>query len=354
VDHNRLLPTFLPPSHDDDETASVEPVVSAIIDHHADEDLYLSANPRIVTTGAGSCASLVSLYFQTHYPTTPTSSSLHVPLPKELATLLLSAIMIDTGGLKAGGKATDKDLAAVEFLYPLSSLADSTINASSSSSINLQGGGGGGGRVVPSPLTNLSQELLSTKRNVSHLSSSDLLSRDYKQYLHPTTLLLPQRVDLRVGLATVPIGLEEWLTRSTPSTPWSSFLSSLEEFTTQHNLQILGILTSFRSLSFSGKAKHKREILMYFPSSTWTEEMGGLGGREKVWKEVVGGLEGSGELDLKKWKEGEGLVDGWGGEGGGRAEGKVWRQGNVEATRKVTAPIMKEILEGGGVGDADQ
>lgn len=82
--------------------------------------------------------------------------------------------------------------------------------------------------------------------------------------------------------------------------------------------------------------------------------MGGLGGREKVWKEVVGGLEGSGELDLKKWKDGEGLVDGWGGEGGGRAEGKVWRQGNVEATRKVTAPIMKEILEGGGVGDADQ
>ncbi|KAL7417954.1 hypothetical protein BDY24DRAFT_373509 [Mrakia frigida] len=341
VDHNRLLPTFIPPPSSD---LDLEPVVvKAVIDHHQDEDLYPEANPRIVSTGAGSCASLVTLYFQTHFPTNASTSSLHVPLPKELATLLLSAIMIDTGGLKAGGKATEKDIAAVEFLYPLSSLVDPTTTPVqlNSSSVSIESSG------IPSSLTTLTTDLLSTKRNVSHLSSLDLLSRDYKQYLHPLSAhLLPsesQPITLRVGLATVPIGLVEWLTRPSPSTPWPSFLASLDEFTAQHDLQILGVLTSFKSLT--GKTgKHKREILIYFPSGTWP-------GRETVWEEVVQGLERSESLNLKKWKDGEGLEEGWGG-----GWGRVWRQGNAEATRKVTAPIMKELLEGGeeAVGEAAQ
>lgn len=65
------------------------------------------------------------------------------------------------------------------------------------------------------------------------------------------------------------------------------------------------------------------------------------------------GLERSESLNLKRWKDGEGLglEEGWVG-----GWGKVWRQGNAEATRKVTAPIMKELLEGKGeeVGDAAQ
>jgi hypothetical protein len=46
-----------------------------------------------------------------------------VSIPPELSTLLLSAILIDTKGLKAGGKAVDVDREAAAYLIPLSHLA---------------------------------------------------------------------------------------------------------------------------------------------------------------------------------------------------------------------------------------
>jgi hypothetical protein len=36
-------------------------------------------------------------------------------------------------------------------------------------------------------------------------------------------------------------------------------------------------------------------------------------------------------------------VNAWGKAG---AKGKAWKQGNVEATRKTIAPVMKAIIEG--------
>lgn len=339
VDHNRLLPAFAGADAHADATEHAN--VTAVIDHHQDENLYPSADPRIVTTDAGSCASLVALYFKDHLPSNLPAT--HTPLPKELATLLITAILIDTGSLKPNGKATSRDHAAVQFLYPLSSLFDPTLSAANAT-ISTE-------TAVPESLTTLGAQLLETKKNVSHLTSAELLGRDYKQYLHPT-YLLPSRPDLVVGLATVPIGLEEWLTRKHPNTPWASLVESLEAFSVEHGLHALGVLTSFRSLT--GKVgKHKREILLYFPQSTWAGVEGGEDGRETVWKAMVDGLEANETLDLKKWKDGEGLVDesvGWGGK---ERWGKVWRQGNADATRKVTAPVVKDILEGAGT-DAGQ
>jgi hypothetical protein len=47
------------------------------------------------------------------------------PLPPELATLLLAAILIDISGLKPGGKTTPTDVRAVVFLGPRSTYASS-------------------------------------------------------------------------------------------------------------------------------------------------------------------------------------------------------------------------------------
>lgn len=78
VDHNRLGEAYT--------LNNPSAKVIAVIDHHEDEGLYKDAQPRIIGP-AGSCASHVA----TLLPPTP--------LP-EVATVLLTAILIDTDGLK--------------------------------------------------------------------------------------------------------------------------------------------------------------------------------------------------------------------------------------------------------------
>jgi exopolyphosphatase len=96
VDHNVLRTTYTSPSTN----------VVAVIDHHEDEGQYKdTANSRIVEP-AGSCSSLVVRSYQ---------SFSNLFIPPELSTLSLSAILIDTHGLKMGGKALDVDREAAAF-----------------------------------------------------------------------------------------------------------------------------------------------------------------------------------------------------------------------------------------------
>ncbi|KAG1908883.1 uncharacterized protein F5891DRAFT_31463 [Suillus fuscotomentosus] len=81
----------------DTRHASPTARVVAVIDHHEDEGQYKdtsTTNPRIVEP-AGSCSSLVTRLYQ---------SSSNLSIPPEMSTLLLSAILIDTRGLKDGAK----------------------------------------------------------------------------------------------------------------------------------------------------------------------------------------------------------------------------------------------------------
>lgn len=288
VDHNRLLPVW----HKED---GAEPKVVAVIDHHADEKLYLDASPRIIKAGvvsfpsktgklchprwkqhetvgmrrschpcarcctaiaqdsiadppslrfsqdthqgAGSCASLVALHFQEHLPS---ASSTHPsPIPADLANLLICSILVDTSGLKAGGKGTPLDRAAAAFLYPFSSFADSSLAAEG----NFIAG------EVPTSLKTLSTHLSETKRNVSNLTTKQLLERDYKQYDFASPLVAGEDKDgqVRLGLASVPIGLEEWWSRKEPSSPWKSFVDDLERYCVEKKLDVLGVGTSFKS-----------------------------------------------------------------------------------------------------------
>ena len=90
VDHNSLA------SHQSD----CAEYVTAIIDHHKDEELFLDAQPRTIAP-VGSCATLVSELGEADLDT---------------ARLLLCAILIDCGNMVPGGKGTPRDAAAVERL----------------------------------------------------------------------------------------------------------------------------------------------------------------------------------------------------------------------------------------------
>ncbi|TFY53466.1 hypothetical protein EVG20_g10102 [Dentipellis fragilis] len=282
VDHNALAPRYA--------AACPDARVVAVIDHHEDEGLYTdTADPRVITVPTGSCASLIARLLSDACPDGTTT-------PPELATLLLAAILIDTGGLKPGGKATPVDRDAAAYLAPLSSVWAPPSPTRSAF------------RTQPAPppplqdtpaLQRLTAELLAKKFSLAHLGTRDLLRRDYKE----TPRLWA--------------GAEAWMD--------------------ERGLDVLGVLTSFRderTLGKSGKGKQKRQQL-------WVVRAADAELALRLWK----GLEDSKELKLKK-KDLKQYVGMAGAEAGASKRARAYKQGNADATRKATAPIARAIVEG--------
>lgn len=304
VDHNRIGAHFT--------NENPDAKVVAVIDHHEDEGLYKdTADPRVIAVPTGSASSLVARHLQ---------EKCGNQVPPELATLLLSAILIDTHGLKVGGKAEDADRQAGIFLAPRSLLpieeADGLVETELHSHTAIQ---------------EMTKTLDEKKSSVSHLNTADLLRRDYKEYT--MTPHWQRDTTIQIGLASVPIGLKPWTKRD------QAFFASAEQFMTERKLTVLGILTSFRDekdLNKHGKPKHRREQLFVVRQ----------GEVKDLAKKLFKGLEASKELKLKKKefksklgiKKTKRFSEGF--------EGRMWKQKNVDATRKITAPVVKSVIEG--------
>lgn len=313
VDHNRLLPQY----------RSEDAKVVAVIDHHADEGYHSQpdTSPRIVGP-SGSCASHVALLC-------PADAE----IPAGLATLLLSAILIDTGGLKAkvGGKTLPVDLQAAAFLLPISTIYDSTASISGPPITSADDFTG------MDSIANLTADLSTKKNDLSRLDSRDLLRRDYKQYRIDLSWAGPGAFT-NVGLSTVPVGLKTWVPKDS-----AAFWAATREWMQERELDILGVLTSFRGASSDPlkKPKHKREQLWIIRDTAGTLVDGGRIA-EKLWK----GLEASQELQLEAkdfasfgTSEEEAQAD------GSEVRVRVYKQSNADATRKATAPLMTSVLE---------
>lgn len=317
VDHNALLPQW---EHEGAE-------VVGIIDHHEDEGKHTTASPRNVTTPIGSCASLVAETFKDSFA--PDDKGFTPP--QELATLLLSAIYIDTGGLKPApkGKAEPIDLAATTFLEQYSghsSLSD--------------------GPEGPPYRKATADDLSEKKHSVAHLSSRDLLRRDYKEYAFTTS----DGVPLTVGLSTVPLGTKVWLKKEEESTP--GYRETLEAWAKERKLDVVGVLNSFHS---ANKGHKRRELLILVGGAViQSASAASTNVKENVATlaaALVKGLEGHETLEL----EGEKLKGDFGDIKGPpgkhvHAEEVVgvvhfWRQNNTDATRKIIAPAFKSIIE---------
>ncbi|OBZ76768.1 Exopolyphosphatase [Grifola frondosa] len=282
VDHNRLQPRF----QRDNPGARVV----AVIDHHQDEGLYRdSAEPRIIVVPTGSCSSLVARLLEENQ----------------------------------GGKAEEPDRRAAAFLIPLSSL-------SSSADLSSTSPGSVAGEAYDIPgIRDLDTVLQDKKVSVAHLGTLDLLRRDYKEYTM-TPSGSSAAPEILVGLSSVPIGFHDWIPRH------ADFWSATERWMAERGLTVLGVLTSFRDTrkpGKNGKGKHRREQLYV------------VRGDEALAERLFGELEENDELKLKrrKFKDYD-VADGTG--FGGECKSRVWKQKNVDATRKVTAPIVKSIIEG--------
>ncbi|KAI0772802.1 DHH phosphoesterase [Trametes elegans] len=299
VDHNRLLSRF--------SRADPDAQVVAVVNHHADEGLYKgTADPRIVVVPTGSCASIVALLYESH-PEHMTA---------ERAALLLCSILIDTSGLKAGGKAGEADRRAASFFVPYASALDNHTEVSQLVSQAPQD--------IP-VLQEFHTTLQGKKASVAHLNTLDLLKRDYKEYnLTPAT---SPSLEILVGLSTVPIGFRSWLPRH------PDFWSHTEKLMAERGLTVFGILALFRKSAKNGRGKHRREQ-MYIVRND-----------EELAEKLFDALDECGELKLKRKTFPDfGVHKGFGPE----ICSRIWKQQNVEATRKATAPIVKDIIEGRG------
>ncbi|ORX37670.1 hypothetical protein BD324DRAFT_641818 [Kockovaella imperatae] len=316
VDHNRLLPAF---SHPD----LTDPVV-AIIDHHEDEHQHSSALIREIVVPTGSCASLVTRHFEPWWtkssssPAGPAGS----PIPPELPTFLLSAILIDTAGLKAGGKATQNDTDAAAFLYPLSTLASSSSSSETAAETLNEA----------SPIAALTTQLQDAKFNVSDMSTNDLLLRDYKQYTLPSAS--SDFPILQVGVSTVPLGLKPWLERDGG---WNRLLQGVDEEMIQKNLDIEGVLTSYNNKN----GKHRRELLLVVRTGGAVKDANTA---KRMVQDLTLGLEGSVEIELKSWDKTSALFSKDGELDTSFRVARVWKQGNAKATRKQVAPLLRDLI----------
>ncbi|WWC92878.1 uncharacterized protein L201_007840 [Kwoniella dendrophila CBS 6074] len=337
VDHNKLLPQF----------GVNDNSVESIIDHHEDENQHLekSVNPRLIINPIGSCSSLVTKYFKPFWEEFSTSKEANIP--KEISTLLLSSILIDTSGLKPDRKATKIDYESASFLYPKSSLynndnstslvngnAENNANENENSIIEFSQDGSN----IPKDLIDLNNYLQNTKNDVSNLNTSELLLRDYKEYILSTSSL--KFPSLKIGLSTVPLSLKKWLS-SQSQNDFKIFKDQIDIYMNEKNLDLQGILTSFNN----SQNKHKREFILIVRKS----KQGAIQSQieaQRILLELKNGLEDNTKyneiLNLQKWdKDNKGSVSSW---EVFDKEMQVWKQGNAKSTRKQVAPILRDLI----------
>lgn len=332
VDHNRLDVRFAYISqpaasgsvgHGNSPPTPGSPIgaeskVVAIVDHHADEGAHRDAKLRIVEP-SGSCASLVTRLF-TAIP--------NYTIPPELALLLLSAITIDTNALKEGGKALQVDREAADWLLPQANLDASFSISTKDKDASYR------------TLRELNDVLQSKKNDVAHLDTRDLLRRDYKEYMFAPAWA-PENT-LRAGLATVPRGLKGWLADLRPSSAGSGakgkdksspdFWDACVAYMDERGLDALGVLTTWRDDGRIGhRARSRREQAWLVRAVSDDAEL-----PRRLWS----GLEESKVLKAKR-KDGKRYA--WAKEGW---VARVYEQGDASATRKATAPLLRDIVEG--------
>lgn len=363
-----LCPEDLPPDHKGTDYALVDHNnshnssnirVVAVIDHHEDEGKYHdTASPRIIEP-AGSCASLVTRLFM--------SGSGHTSIPPDLAGLLLSAIATDTRGLREGGKALEVDRAAAAWLLGyVDPMKQTSLTGESCVTQTPKETDPSMSRetVDHTWLRALSDTLSSKKSAVSHLSTRDLLRRDYKQYTLELSPSLKQESGgvIQVGLATVPLPLSAFFKSGS-----AVVINATTSWTEERGLTILGVLTTYRSK----KDKGRREQLWIVKKSKDAPQ------QQTLTRALFDGVDGEASLELKPRRfsrygfgkkgdatgnEEDGDDDTSSHEGsatdkqpatavndspfGDAFIARVYQQKNTHATRKQVAPLLKRILGG--------
>ncbi|KAF5348880.1 hypothetical protein D9756_009795 [Leucocoprinus leucothites] len=341
VDHNKIKDRYI---HNNPDARVV-----AIVDHREDEGLYKeTALPRIVLP-CGSCCSHITASI---LPSQDKPSGINVTIPRELATLLLCGIMIDTDGLRPGGKALQIDRDAAATLIPISTYAQ-TITPSLFSTLNSGTKPNGNAVYDEKSMKDLASTLSDKKTDLSHLGTRDLLRRDYKEYDYRVEWL-PGAPKIRLGLSTIPVPLKNWAREGTVEKEILLWMKT-------RGLHIHGAITSFKEkpkkkdkeASVKGKEKEKKgkarreQVWMVVdPAIFENDEQANYSSEgRKIDLEVLSQkLFEDLEKDVSLKLAAHQLVLNKNGVLPSGVNIKVYHQGDPTPTRKHTAPLLKKIL----------
>ncbi|KAI9887359.1 MAG: Exopolyphosphatase [Watsoniomyces obsoletus] len=287
--------------------------VRGVIDHHEDEGVIPTdptVEPRIVEN-AGSCASLVTNYLKDSWDQLSSSTtspkiedaSIRAALgadtfngiwDTQLAQLAWAAILVDTSKLTSQHKTTDHDRKAVEYLE--SKIA----------------GGAEHARDMFYWVIN------KAKKNIGHLSTADILRRDYKEWVGTD--------GRKLGISSVPRTLSWQVEHAGEANEATAFIGALQRHAIERRLSVYAIM----SASKSAQGNLQRELLVWAPD---------LGSEPGVRKFAEVGKE---ELGLVEWGEKDLAIP------DGKGYFRVWWQRDVSKSRKQVAPLLRRCLNEGG------
>ncbi|KAJ2237042.1 Exopolyphosphatase [Coemansia sp. RSA 1722] len=273
----------------------LEPFVKGIVDHHVDEGRCLSAQTRIIDM-VGSCATLVGTMIRE-------KEELIDPV---LAKMILSPILVDTANLSPTAmKATDKDRACVSWLFPQVQWSDVSVSADKDDDAPLT--------LDVQNTTELYKTLDKLKGQVSHLSSRDLLRKDYKQW---------QVSDLsgivwNVGISSVGYRLKKWIKRDGQTT----IVDAVDRWIEDQGLDI-ALVMNHGKVKENGVKTYGRDLVVAFSASKENRSLSIIDSLVKT------------DLNLVPYvgTNDTGLV-------------RFYSQLKTEASRKQVFPTVKQVIE---------
>ncbi|KAJ9616961.1 Exopolyphosphatase [Cladophialophora chaetospira] len=294
------------------EVISSRFTVTGCIDHHVDEN-YISkdAKPRIITTGIGSCTSLVVKHLrdQGMWPS-PVQEETQ-PLV-EISRLALAPILIDTSNLKArGDKCSDIDREVVKFLESIIKSQSAEVTKSSTSSPSAWDGGA------------FHASISTAKSNsLDLLSMPEIFDRDYKVWTEKTS----SGSEINIGISSLVRPLS-WLIKHAGGI--DEFLASISDFANDLERK-LGV---FCLLTRTGEGRKEVVVLSF----------------DEAVKDLTAKFEDRGtELQLKRWAEDRALMDRltqkFEEKGERTGEWKIWFMGDTSKSRKQVGPLLREVV----------
>ncbi|GEQ67764.1 hypothetical protein JCM33374_g1429 [Metschnikowia sp. JCM 33374] len=264
--------------------------VSGIVDHHADEGVFLDASPRIIHSN-GSCSALVFNYW---------AGKIGPIEDKDAIQLLLGPLLIDTSNMQQKVEAGDRE-AYAQYTKVLAG-SGGVLQTSESGS---------------SPFTALFSELKTAKKDLDGFSLFDILRKDYKQF----KFVSKSNGAVSVGFSSIGKPLSWVLSKF----PVSEVLESLKNMSETFHLDVVIITSSF------------------------TQKDTGIYTREFCFSTHKAGLEQlasfADDLQLaegfyKEKKVAQALA-----QINNSVIFKVYNQQNTAASRKQVVPVIKDVIE---------
>ncbi len=313
VDHNAPSIPALSSKH-----ISTQFSVTGCIDHHIDDDYVShspSVKPRIIQTGVGSCTSLVVKYLrdsgewpditqqqQDEKATLEDLDEDDVLALRQISTLALAPILIDTTNLRASGeKCSDVDREVVAFL-------ETQINPSSTTSTTAQS---------QWSRDKFYDEISEAKANaLDLLSMNEIFDHDFKQW--------QEGISLGISSIVKPIS---WLIEKPCKDQPINFIEALKDFA-NNDIRRLDVLV-FSTRGVKDKAKE-------LGAFAFTKEgVKAIEVFEKKAQQV---------LDLEEWDGDDKLREHFR-KDPQTIKSKLWWMKDVTKTRKQIAPLMRDAVK---------